>query len=185
MRGLRPTGPGKAGLMGPTILVVEDDPNDAYFLQRGLSKSGAAVSARFVDDGEQAIAYLSGVGKYQDRQAHPLPMLVFLDLKLPRLSGHEVLEWIRQQPLLRRLPVIVLTSSAAEADINQAYDSGANSYVVKPSGLQEMIDLLTAVQQFWLTHHRRPALNRQPADAQLAVRYDAVMTGSSNQNLLP
>jgi CheY-like chemotaxis protein len=137
----------------PTILIVEDDANDAFFLRRSIEKAHLSCEIRFVGDGDAAIAYLAGEGVYADRFAYPLPLLMTLDLKLPRLSGHEVLRWVRAQPGLRRLPVIILSSSVEPIDINQAHDDGANAYVVKPGGLNGMIELMSALGGFWITHH--------------------------------
>src|SRR5690349_7010840 len=117
-----------------TILHVEDDPNDILLVQRALKKTGAPSAIVSVSDGDRALAYLGGARDYADREKFPFPQLVLLDLKMPRKSGLEVLEWIRRQALLKRLPVIVFTSSKHDQDINSAYELGANSYLVKPVG---------------------------------------------------
>src|SRR5947207_15017530 len=101
-------------------------------VRRSFTKASLQGTLDVVDDGDKAVAYLAGHGGFADRARHPLPVLLLLDLKLPRRSGLEVLAWVRQQPTLKRLPVVVLTSSEESADINRAYDLGANSYLVKP-----------------------------------------------------
>src|SRR5437773_1095550 len=123
----------------PVILHVEDDANDVVLVGLALKKAGAAASVQVVNDGEEAIEYLSGAGAYGDRQAHPLPSLVLLDVKLPRRSGLEVLLWLRARDDLRRLPVVMLTSSNQPVDVNRAYELGVNSYLVKPSALEDLV----------------------------------------------
>ena len=109
-----------------------------------------------VRDGDQAVAYLEGKGDYADRKQHPLPVVVLLDLKLPRRSGLEVLEWMRAQPDLRRIPVVVLTSSRESVDVNKAYDLGANSYLVKPVTFNDLVELITTLDLYWLILNERP-----------------------------
>src|SRR5262245_7374180 len=104
-----------------TILVVEDDPNDVLFLKRALKKNGVHNPVCTLPDGEEAIAYLCGVGKYTDRKAHPFPRVIILDLKMPRKSGLEVLEWLKEHPQYRVIPTIVLTSSKLNEDVVKAY----------------------------------------------------------------
>ena len=101
---------------GKVILLVEDDEHDVFFFRRALAKAGMQLPLRLVVDGEQALQYLNGEGTYRDRAAHPLPDVIFLDLKLPYISGMEVLEHIQKQPMLSRIDVIVLTSSPEERD---------------------------------------------------------------------
>jgi CheY-like chemotaxis protein len=137
--------------MNPTtILLVEDNEDDAFFMQRALRDAGIDCPVRLLEDGQQAIDYLGGQGDYADRAAHPLPMIVFLDLKLPFKSGHEVLEWIRRQPQFAKLIVIVLTSSNEPVDLNRAYKNGANSYVVKPPTPEQLTDLARSFDLWWL-----------------------------------
>lgn len=134
-----------------TILLVEDDPNDVLLIRRALRRATIPNPIEVVSDGEAAVAYLAGRGTYADRTAHPLPALMLLDLKLPRRSGFEVLEWLRQQPGLRRLRVVVFTSSGLAADIRRAYELGANSYLVKPLEFDALQDMLQALGAYWLT----------------------------------
>jgi CheY-like chemotaxis protein len=108
------------------------------------------VSLCVVGDGDQAVTYLEGSGQYNDRHAYPLPSLILLDLKLPKLSGLEVLQWIRQRPSLVRTPVVVLTSSAEDDDIKQAYEYGANSFLQKPVAFTGLVQLLGVLDLYWL-----------------------------------
>jgi len=141
-----------------TILLVEDDPNDVLLIRRAFRKSDVANPIQVVGDGEEAIAYLSGRGPYADRERTPLPVLLLLDLKLPRKSGFEVLEWLRQQPGLKRLPVAVLTSSAETPDVNRAYDLGANSYLVKPVRFEGLLRMVQTLNLYWLIINEKPDL---------------------------
>ncbi len=141
-----------------TILLVEDDSNDVLLIQRAFRKSDVANPIQVVGDGEEAIAYLRGRDPYADRERTPLPVLLLLDLKLPRKSGFEVLEWLRQQPGLKRLPVVVLTSSGETPDINRAYDLGANSYLVKPVRFEGLLRMVQTLDLYWLIINEKPDL---------------------------
>ena len=138
------------------ILYVEDEETDVMLLQHVLTKAGIRNPLQTVKDGKAAKDYLAGNAPFADRGQHPLPGLVLLDLNLPYWSGFEVLEWIRQQPQLRRLPVVVFTSSSRPDDIARAYDAGANAYVVKPNALADLPSLALALRDFWLIHNRLP-----------------------------
>jgi len=144
-----------------TILLVEDNPDDVLLIQRAFRKANLVNPISVVDDGEKAIAYLSGSGEYADRSRHPVPVLVLLDLKLPRKSGHEVLSWIKQHPALKRMPVVVLTSSTETADVNQAYDHGANSYLVKPVGFDDLFAMVKTLQPYWMILNQKPDMEGQ------------------------
>src|SRR5580765_819362 len=120
------------------ILQVEDDPNDVFFLRHAMNKLEIANPLRVVTDGQQAIDYLKGVGKFADREQFPLPGLVLLDLKLPYVMGLDVLKWIRQESGLE-LVVLLMTASAEEADIAAAYRLGANAFLVKPSEAHKLV----------------------------------------------
>jgi CheY-like chemotaxis protein len=109
-----------------------------------------------VRDGEAALCYLSGQEPYSDRNQYPLPVLILLDLKLPRKSGAEVLMWLRQQPLLKRLPVVVLTSSREYADINNVYDLGTNAYLVKPVAFDSLVDMVKTLNMHWIIFNEKP-----------------------------
>lgn len=141
-----------------TILLVEDDPNDVFLIQRAFRRINLANPIQVVQDGEAAVLYLSGQDPYVDRDRYPFPILVLLDLKLPRRSGLEVLEWLRQQPKLKRLPVVVLTSSRENSDLNRAYDLGANSYLVKPVAFDGLLEMVRSLNQYWLILNEKPII---------------------------
>ncbi len=141
------------------ILLAEDDPNDVLLIQRAFQRSLVANPLQVVRDGEEALAYLSGQGLFADRERHPLPVLMLMDLKMPRKSGLEVLEWVRRQPGLKRLPIVVLTSSNQNPDINRAYELGANSYLVKPAGFDSLLELVKNLDMYWLILNEKPELN--------------------------
>jgi len=141
-----------------TILLVEDDPNDIFLIQRAFRRINLANPIQVVQDGEAAVLYLSGQETYADRDRYPFPILVLLDLKLPRRSGLEVLEWLRQQPKLKRLPVVVLTSSRENSDLNRAYDLGANSYLVKPVAFDGLLEMVRSLNQYWLILNEKPII---------------------------
>jgi CheY-like chemotaxis protein len=152
-----------------SILYVEDEEMDVVLLQHALAKAGIRNPLQTVKDGKQAKDYLAGDGPFADRKLHPFPGLVLLDLNLPYWSGFEVLEWIRQQPHLRRVPVIIFSSSSRPDDIARAYDAGANAYLVKPNALSDLTTLTLALRDFWLLHNRLPgALGAGPVAARAA-----------------
>jgi CheY-like chemotaxis protein len=132
------------------ILLVEDNPDDVVLMERAFRKLNLLNPLVAVEDGEQAIKHLEAVIRGDDAQRYPLPALILLDLKLPRFSGLEVLAWLRQQPRLKRCPVVVLTSSKEAPDVRQAYDLGANSYLVKPVEFQSFVDLVRTLNLYWL-----------------------------------
>lgn len=132
------------------ILLVENDPNDVFLTKRAFEKTGLGAAFQIAGDGEEAIDYLGGRGEFADRSRFPLPVLVLLDLKLPRVGGLEVLKWIRDQAELETTVVIMLTSSQKRSDIQQAYALGANSYLVKPSSVLELERIVGLVERYWL-----------------------------------
>jgi CheY-like chemotaxis protein len=142
------------GVNAVPILYVEDEEADVVLLEHVLKKVGIQNPLQAVKDGKLAKDYLAGEPPFHNRGRHPLPGLVLLDLNLPYWSGFEVLEWIRQQPQLRRLPVLIFSSSNRPDDIARAYDAGANGYVVKPNALADLRSLVLALRDFWLLHNR-------------------------------
>jgi CheY-like chemotaxis protein len=135
------------------ILQVEDEANDVFLLQRAFRQAGIDNPVKVATDGQMAIDYLSGIGHFANRRDHPLPGLVLLDLKLPRKSGREVLQWIRSQPRLRRIVVIVFTSGQYIGDVGLAYDLGANSFIVKPSDFSQYLSIARLLKEWWLNHN--------------------------------
>jgi CheY-like chemotaxis protein len=142
-------------MMMKTILQVEDDSNDVFFFQRSMKKAGVLNPIQVASDGQEAIDYLKGDGKFADREKYPLPGLVLLDLKLPYVMGLDVLKWIRQE-CDSTLVVVLLTASNEEADIDAAYRLGANGFLVKPSETSKLDDMVKAISHFWLTHNTLP-----------------------------
>ncbi len=133
------------------ILHVDDDANDLLLFQHACRKVGVSCQLHAVNDGEEAIAYLQGANHFADREQYPLPNLILLDLKMPRLSGFDVLAWLRHEEKCRWLPVIVLSSSNHEADVQRAYSLGANSYLVKPVAFDSLVEIVQAIERYWLT----------------------------------
>lgn len=140
------------------ILLVEDNENDVLLIKRAFRKAKIAPPMAIATDGDEALAYLARTGEYADGQKYPIPLLILLDLKLPRRSGLEVLEWIRQQPKLRHLLVVVLTSSQENSDLDRAYELGVNSYLVKPVYFQDLVSLIELIDAYWFKTNKTPPL---------------------------
>ena len=126
----------------PTILLVEDATNDVFFFERAVKKAAVATTVRIARDGQEAVDYLSGEGEFANRDKHPLPCLIVLDLNMPRKNGFEVLEWLRQTPPLDTLPAVILTSSQADRDFQRARDLNAKAFHVKPSDPDKLVELV-------------------------------------------
>src|SRR5438874_7239979 len=140
------------------VLLVEDDPNDALLVRKAAQKTLSGIPILIVSNGQEAVEYLKGEGPYADRSKYPFPDIVLLDLKMPIMNGFEVLRWVRAQPKLKRLPVIILTGSVHETDTRTAYEEGANSYLIKPANFNELVETIKNVGDFWLTGTRLPNL---------------------------
>jgi CheY-like chemotaxis protein len=136
------------------LLLVEDNEDDVFLMKRALKGAHVVNPLYVVEDGQEAVDYLGGAGKFADRDQYPLPAVVFLDLKLPFISGHDVLAWIRRQKDLDGLVVIVLTSSNEASDLSRCYALGANSYVVKPPSPEQLEELAKAFKWYWLEYNR-------------------------------
>jgi len=136
------------------ILISDDNDDDVVFLREAIRKAGIVNPTYRVRDGEALIQYLSGQGVYGDREPHPIPFLILLDLKMPRTNGFEALAWIRQQPILKRIIVIMLSGSFLPEELVRAYDLGANSFLAKPTGLNHLIELMEDVKKYWLLRNR-------------------------------
>lgn len=132
-----------------TILLVEDDENDAMLVQMAFKKNNILNPIQWVKDGSEAVAYLDGEGAYADRKEHPFPEVLIVDLKMPRMSGLELLTWIRDHPEFRVIPTIIMTASKLEADIEKAYSLGANTYMVKPPSLDELAKMVKVTHEYW------------------------------------
>ncbi|MDB6123057.1 MAG: two-component response regulator [Pedosphaera sp.] len=143
----------------PSILLAEDDYNDVFFMERAFKQSQIANPLHRVKDGEDAISYLKGEGEFADRTRYPLPYLILLDLKMPRKNGFEVIQWIREQPGLKRFPIVVLTSSKEDPDINRAYELGANTYLVKPVRFEGLVEMMNTLKLYWLILAEKPSMD--------------------------
>ncbi len=145
-----------------SILVAEDELGDIVLLRRAFLRAGVNVPVHFATDGQEVLDYLQGNPPFDNPVDHPWPTLLLLDLKLPRVDGFQVLEWIRNQPGLRRMIVVVFSSSEKPQDIEMAYALGANSYIVKPQDPDELVRVVRRVQEYWLKinsfHERSVAL---------------------------
>ncbi|HBA86630.1 MAG TPA: response regulator [Geobacter sp.] len=146
-----------------TIMLVDNDRDHAHFTQLALQRVGVITPVQVARDGEEAIGYLSGQEPYQDRETYPLPILLLLDLNLPRMSGVAFLSWLRRQPLLRRLPVIVLTQPGPTTDLNRAYELGCNSYLIKPTSFNTLLVMMQGLVHYWLSLNLPPELACDPA----------------------
>jgi CheY-like chemotaxis protein len=140
------------------VLHIEDDPNDSMLLKYACEKAHTGFELRVVRDGDEALAYLRGLDQFADREKYPLPDLILLDLKMPGLSGFDVLKWLREDEDLRGVPVIVLTSSNHEVDVQRAYALGANSYLVKPVGFDALVNVAVTIHGYWLNLHEQAAI---------------------------
>ena len=139
----------------PMFLVVEDDDDEFFLVDRALKQGIDCPALKRASDGAEAIEYLAGDGKYSDRQNFPLPNLLLLDIKMPRKNGFEVLQWVRTQPVLQRIPVIMLSSSQEPEDIQRAYELGANSFITKPC-YDVFYKMATTIKEFWLNWNIYP-----------------------------
>ena len=141
------------------ILVADDDPQDIALLKRAFIKAGISVPLYCVRDGQEAIDYLLGENGFSDREAYPFPSLLLLDIKMPRLSGFDVLSWLKSQPSLKRMPVLMFSSSNLRRDVNHSADLGANAFLQKPHSLEQLLHLVTSIKNFWLERHLFPESN--------------------------
>ena len=143
-----PSGPSGGPGRGAEVLLVEDDEEDAMMTRRALERSRLSLRLNWLDDGEKALALLRGEPEYA---LAPRPDLVLLDLNMPKMDGYQVLEQIRADPTMTRLPVVILTTSRAEEDVARGYALRANAYIAKPVSLDGMVDVLSAIDGFWFT----------------------------------
>ena len=135
--------------MTPAILLVEDNEDDQYFMKRALKRAGIRNALHVVEDGRRAVGYLKGELPGDEYGSAPRPMIVFLDLKLPFLGGHDVLQWIREQPALKDLVVVILSSSSEPVDIKRAYELKANHYLVKPPTPDSLLEIVERYPLEW------------------------------------
>lgn len=133
------------------ILLVEDNRMDIELTLDAFQEARLGNQLFVVNNGREALDYLFGNEKYQDRKQYPLPDIVLLDLKMPGIDGFEVLRQVKSAPLLKRIPIIILTSSTEEGDRAMSYDCGANSYLVKPVSFDGFLDVVGKINEYWLT----------------------------------
>ena len=133
----------------PTVLIVEDNPKDRYLFEHAMKKAKLANRFQFAQDGLEAKSYLSGEGKFNDRGEYPLPALILLDFHMPKMNGAEVLAWIRSEVSLKRIPVVIMTSTADEWELSRATDAGVDDYLRKPGDLVGMIRLVEHLPVRW------------------------------------
>ena len=143
-------------MLHSTILLAEDNEDDIILIQRAFTKARLANPLRVVHDGDEAIRYLAGEGPYANRQENPLPLMLLLDLHLPKVDGFEVLHWLQGKPQLEGLIAVVLTSSTDQPDFARGRELGAHSYFTKSGGLDELVNLMLRVQGYWLLLGKRP-----------------------------
>lgn len=135
----------------PQILLVEDNPMDVVLTLDAFKEAKLKNKVNVARDGEEALDYLFGHGKYSDRNSYPIPSLILLDLKMPGIDGFEVLRRIKNTDILKRIPVVILTSSKEEGDRTLSYDIGANSYLLKPVAFNGFIDVIKKIDDYWFS----------------------------------
>jgi CheY-like chemotaxis protein len=138
------------------ILLVEDNPDHVLIIKRALELNNVLNEVRVVEDGQEALDYLYRRGRYADPEAAPRPGLILLDIKLPKVDGFEVLKQIKSDPMLKMIPIIMLTSSEQEADVVRSYLNGANSYIVKPIRFTEFVEKVREVKLYWIMVNTLP-----------------------------
>jgi CheY-like chemotaxis protein len=144
------------------ILLAEDREDDIIMVRRSFERAHIFNPLHVVRDGDEAIQYLAGIGKYSVRVEYPLPSLMLMDLKMPCTDGFEVLKWIRSQRSLSALPVVVLTCSEEMRDVNRAYELGANSFLIKPMDFDNSPSLGQMIKDYWLNFSKLPYTSRPP-----------------------
>jgi len=138
------------------ILIVEDNPQDAELMVRSLKKRHLANMLIVVEDGEEALDFILCRGQYKERDIKRPPKVIFLDLKLPKVNGLEVLKEIKSHKLTKKIPVVIVTSSREDPDVQAAYDLGANSYVVKPVNFESFSETMSQLGLYWLVVNEKP-----------------------------
>jgi CheY-like chemotaxis protein len=142
----------------PVILMADDDADDRLLANDALLDCAFEGQVRFVEDGEELVCYLRRSGKYNAAEANPRPGLILLDLNMPRKNGKEVLKEIKADPALRQIPVVVFTTSRSDTDIAAVYELGANSFVVKPTGYDDLVGIMRSLKQYWFSIVQLPGL---------------------------
>ena len=132
-----------------TIVIADDDPEDRMLAEDALKEGRLVNDIRFVEDGEELLDYLQRRGKYSDPDSSPRPGMILLDLNMPRMDGREALKYIKGDPELRRIPIVVLTTSKAEEDIYRTYDLGVNSFIIKPVTFDSLVNIMRVLEAYW------------------------------------
>ncbi len=134
---------------GLIVLAAEDDHSDLWFFMQAIESAGASVALHAVRDGDEALRYLQGEGEFGDRDKHPVPDLLVLDVKMPRMGGLDVLRWVKESPEYKWLPTIVLSGSVMMEDVRQAYDLGASGFFTKPNSFEELKQAVRTILDYW------------------------------------
>jgi CheY-like chemotaxis protein len=135
----------------PSVLVAEDEPTDALILRIAFEQAGIPLSLVVVGDGEEAVNYLCGNPPYTDRSVHPIPVLILLDLKMPRMTGFDVLAWLASRPDFKHVPAIIFSSSSEEQDVSRARQIGARDYFIKPPSISDYVKIVQTIRTRWLS----------------------------------
>jgi len=135
----------------PAVLVAEDEPTDALILRMAFEQARIPLSLVVVRDGEEAVDYLCGNPPYTDRSVHPIPALLLLDLKMPRMTGFDVLAWLASRPDFKHLPAVVFSSSSEEQDVSRARQMGARDYLIKPNSISDYVKIVQTINTRWLS----------------------------------
>ena len=141
-----------------TILIVDDDENDIFFVKRAFTEINVHCTFQMLKNGQEVIDYLSGHGEYANREKHPLPIMILMDLKMPIMDGFEVLTWLRSRPGLKVIPAVVFSSSDLPTDITRAYELGANSFMTKSVTYDGLLLKLQTLSRYWLEHCKHPQI---------------------------
>ena len=153
-----------------SILIADDSVDDRNLIKRAFQEAGVTNQLDFVRDGQEAIEYLKGTGKFENRAEYPLPDLMLLDLNMPRTNGFEVLRWVRSHPTLRALRIVVVSTSAEPRDIDRAHEFGANAFLVKVGDFKKYCSMLQSAVFFWLEITSAPVVRRPSNDWQSGER---------------
>jgi CheY-like chemotaxis protein len=161
----------------PVILLVDDNPHDVVLIRLAFRKVGIIDTIQLVKDGAEAVRYIKGEGAYLDRQQFPPPTLVLLDLKMPQTSGFDVLKWIRAQPDLAGVVVVVMSGSKNDEDIKRAYSLGANSYLVKPTKFEDLVKMMETLKDYSNSRKtsKSPAFRNPPHSHSKATQISAAL----------
>lgn len=142
------------------LLIADDDPEDRMLVKEALEESRLKNELKFVEDGEQLLDYLFHRGKFADKKNHPTPGLILLDLNMPRKDGREALMEIKKDPQLKRIPIVILTTSEAEEDILRSYDLGVSSFITKPVTFDSLVDIMKVLGRYWFEIVELPSPNK-------------------------